>query len=53
LNQYGSEELWFPQHDFNGTLWNNRENYERWDPARFAINWATPEVYFKSVFPDY
>ncbi|KAA8903590.1 secreted dipeptidyl peptidase [Sphaerosporella brunnea] len=44
LDQYSSEELWFVQHDFNGTLWDNRENYERWDPARFAINWATPHL---------
>ncbi|PGH12306.1 hypothetical protein AJ79_04372 [Helicocarpus griseus UAMH5409] len=28
-----TEELWFMQRDFNGTLWDNRENYERFDPA--------------------
>jgi len=46
LEHYGSDELFFMQRDFNGTLWNNRENYERYDPARFAINWATPMVCF-------
>jgi dipeptidyl aminopeptidase/acylaminoacyl peptidase len=44
LNQYSSEELYFPQHDFEGTLWNNRINYERWDPARLVNNWATPQM---------
>lgn len=42
LNQYSTEELWFMQHDFNGTLWDNRENYERYDPLRFASEFATP-----------
>ena len=42
LNMYASEELWFPQHDFNGTLWDNRANYERWDPVSHAINFSTP-----------
>lgn len=44
LNQYSSEELFFPQHDFAGTLWEHRENYERWDPARFTKEWATPHL---------
>jgi dipeptidyl aminopeptidase/acylaminoacyl peptidase len=42
LNQYASEELWFMQHDFNGTLWDNRDNYERWDPISHAKEFATP-----------
>ena len=44
LNQYSSEELFFPHHDFAGTLWENRENYEKWDPARHLKNWATPHL---------
>lgn len=44
LDQYTTEELWFMQHDFNGTLWDNRENYERWDPARHIKEWSTPEL---------
>ncbi|RDL36839.1 uncharacterized protein BP5553_06191 [Venustampulla echinocandica] len=44
LNQYSSEELFFPHHDFGGTLWENRENYEKWDPARHLENWATPHL---------
>lgn len=42
LNQYASDELWFMQHDFNGTLWDNRDNYERWDPLMHAKEFATP-----------
>lgn len=42
LNQYASEELWFMQHDFNGTLWDDRPNYERWDPIAHASEFATP-----------
>ncbi|KAF8540673.1 dipeptidyl aminopeptidase [Trichophaea hybrida] len=44
LNAYASDHLWFFQRDFNGTLWNNRANFERYDPARYAINWATPQL---------
>lgn len=44
LNQYSSEELFFPHHDFGGTLWENRENYEKWDPAAHLKDWATPHL---------
>ena len=44
LNQYSTEELYFPNHDFKGTPWRNRASYERWDPARFIDNWATPHL---------
>jgi dipeptidyl aminopeptidase/acylaminoacyl peptidase len=44
LNQYSSEELFFPHHDFNGTLAENRTEYEKWDPARHLDNWATPHL---------
>ncbi|TLD06570.1 uncharacterized protein PgNI_08797 [Pyricularia grisea] len=44
LNQYASEELFFPLHDFGGTLWENREGYEKWDPAKFTGEWATPQL---------
>ncbi|TAQ86547.1 hypothetical protein B7494_g5148 [Chlorociboria aeruginascens] len=44
LNQYSSEELFFPHHDFGGTLWENREGYEKWDPARHVKNWKTPHL---------
>ncbi|RPB07118.1 putative dipeptidyl-peptidase 5 [Morchella conica CCBAS932] len=44
LNQITSEELYFPQHDFNGTLWDDRANFERWDPAAHIVNWSTPQL---------
>jgi dipeptidyl aminopeptidase/acylaminoacyl peptidase len=44
LNQWSSEELFFPRHDFGGTLWDNRENYEKWDPAAHLKEWATPHL---------
>jgi dipeptidyl aminopeptidase/acylaminoacyl peptidase len=44
LNQWCTEELFFPIHDFEGTLYENREAYEKWDPARFLNEWATPQL---------
>jgi dipeptidyl aminopeptidase/acylaminoacyl peptidase len=32
------------QHDFKGTLWDNYENYERWNPAAHTANWSTPHL---------
>jgi dipeptidyl aminopeptidase/acylaminoacyl peptidase len=28
-----TEELWFMEHEFNGTFWGARENYRRFDPS--------------------
>jgi dipeptidyl aminopeptidase/acylaminoacyl peptidase len=44
LNQYSSDELFFPYHDFGGTMWENRAGYEKWDPAKYVDNWATPHL---------
>ncbi|KAH8884576.1 prolyl oligopeptidase [Thozetella sp. PMI_491] len=44
LNQWNTEELFFPIHDFGGTLVENRAGYEKWDPSRFVDQWATPEL---------
>lgn len=43
-NQMSSDEQYFPNHDLGGTFWTARENWERWDPARFLHNWATPQL---------
>ncbi|KAM3066280.1 hypothetical protein ACMFMG_003209 [Clarireedia jacksonii] len=43
-SQYSSEELWFMQHDFNGTLWDNYDNYARWNPANHTNVWSTPHL---------
>ncbi|EAQ93601.1 hypothetical protein CHGG_01836 [Chaetomium globosum CBS 148.51] len=45
LNQWCTEELFFPIHDFEGTLYDNRPAYEKWDPARFIDQWATPQLH--------
>ncbi|CAI6337807.1 unnamed protein product [Periconia digitata] len=39
---YATEELYFIQHDQNGTIWDDYENYQTWNPVRDAKNWATP-----------
>ena len=42
-SMYGvTEELWFPEWEFKGTPWTNRETYEKWSPHRFARNFKTP-----------
>ncbi|KAK0108796.1 hypothetical protein ONS96_002640 [Cadophora gregata f. sp. sojae] len=44
LNMPSSEELWFPQHDFNGTLATAWDNYAVWNPANKTDQWATPHL---------
>jgi dipeptidyl aminopeptidase/acylaminoacyl peptidase len=42
---YGStEELWFPEWEFKGTPWTNRELYRKWSPHLFATNFKTPTL---------
>ncbi|KAJ4003321.1 hypothetical protein NW752_011773 [Fusarium irregulare] len=43
-SQWSTEELFFPEHDFGGTLWDNRAGYEKWDPSLHTGNWATPQL---------
>ena len=43
VSAYGTtEELWFPEWEFKGTPWTNRELYEKWNPANFVQNFHTP-----------
>ncbi len=43
VSMYGTtEELWFPEWEFGGTPWTNRELYEKWNPQRFIQNAKTP-----------
>lgn len=37
-----TEELWFPNWEFNGTPWESRAIYERWSPHRYAQFFETP-----------
>ena len=40
---YGStEELWFPEHDMGGPVWEGSEDYNKYNPAAFVKEWRTP-----------
>jgi len=39
-----TEELWFTEWEFGGPYWQDRSNYERWSPHRFAQNFRTPTL---------
>jgi dipeptidyl aminopeptidase/acylaminoacyl peptidase len=42
---YGtSEELWFPEWEFKGPPWKQRELYRKWSPHMFAVNFKTPTL---------
>ena len=35
-SMYATEELWFEEHDMEGTPWTNPESYHKWAPATYA-----------------
>ncbi|MBK8467271.1 MAG: S9 family peptidase [Chloracidobacterium sp.] len=39
-----TEELWFVNWEFKGYPWQNRSQYEKWSPNRYAGNFATPTL---------
>ncbi|MGI8432733.1 MAG: prolyl oligopeptidase family serine peptidase [Chthoniobacterales bacterium] len=42
---YGTtEELWFPEKEFGGPPWKNREMYRKWSPALSAEKFKTPTL---------
>lgn len=42
---YGAtEELWFPEWEFKGTPWTNREMYRKWSPHLSASSFKTPTL---------
>ncbi len=42
---YGvTEELWFPEWEFKGTPWTDREMYRKWSPHLSATNFKTPTL---------
>lgn len=47
-NQVSSDELYFPNHEFGGPYWDAIATWEKWNPARYAANWATPELVIHS-----
>jgi dipeptidyl aminopeptidase/acylaminoacyl peptidase len=40
----GTEELWFPEWEFQGTPWKNPKMYEKWSPSSYAKNFKTPTL---------
>jgi dipeptidyl aminopeptidase/acylaminoacyl peptidase len=36
VSMYATEELWFEEHDLQGTPWSNPESYKKWAPATYA-----------------
>jgi dipeptidyl aminopeptidase/acylaminoacyl peptidase len=46
---YGAtEELWFPEWEFKGKPWTNRELYQKWSPHLFVENFKTPTLVIHS-----
>jgi len=35
-SMYATEELWFEEHDMQGTPWSAPENYKKWAPMTYA-----------------
>ncbi|OTB08818.1 hypothetical protein M426DRAFT_316843 [Hypoxylon sp. CI-4A] len=48
LNNWATEELFFPLHDFGSAPWEDRDGYARWDPSAFVADWATPQLIIHS-----
>ena len=38
LSMYATEELWFEEHDSQGTPWTAPENYKKWSPSTYAAD---------------
>ena len=36
VSMYATEELWFEEHDMQGTPWSAAENYKKWAPVAYA-----------------
>ena len=39
-----TEELWFPEWEFKGQLYDKREEYRKWSPHVYAKNFKTPTL---------
>jgi dipeptidyl aminopeptidase/acylaminoacyl peptidase len=38
FSMYATEELWFEEHDMQGTPWTAAENYKKWSPSAYAAD---------------
>jgi dipeptidyl aminopeptidase/acylaminoacyl peptidase len=36
VSMFATEELWFEEHDMQGTPWSNPESYKKWSPSTYA-----------------
>lgn len=43
LSSWATEELWFMTHDFNGTIYDPKATYDKWNPMNHIANWSTPQ----------
>jgi dipeptidyl aminopeptidase/acylaminoacyl peptidase len=47
VSMYATEELWFEEHDSQGTPWTAPENYKKWSPSTYAadlVKYQTPTL---------
>ncbi len=45
ISEYGStDELWFPEWEYKGTPWTNRDEYVRSSPSSYSVNFRTPTM---------
>jgi dipeptidyl aminopeptidase/acylaminoacyl peptidase len=40
VSMYATEELWFEEHDLQGTPWSAPDNYKKWAPSTYAADLA-------------
>jgi dipeptidyl aminopeptidase/acylaminoacyl peptidase len=41
---YSTEELWFPEHEFSGTEYQNPAAYAKFNPIDYVAKWKTPTL---------
>ncbi len=50
-SMYGTtEELWFPEWEYKGTPWTNRDMYVKWSPHQYAKNFKTPMLVIHGAY---
>jgi dipeptidyl aminopeptidase/acylaminoacyl peptidase len=50
-SMYGvTEELWFPEWEFGGAPWENRELYDKWSPHKYVENFKTPMLVIHGAY---
>ncbi|MSP15096.1 MAG: S9 family peptidase [Myxococcales bacterium] len=43
-NYFTTEELWFPEWEYQGVPWEKPELFEKFSPSRYVADWKTPEL---------